>query len=389
MGTMELGEVKDMPAGRFVPTARNHAVFVPNALPPPNLRLATLSAPLERATLALGELNGASGGEAGRAALTRAFARIEAIASCRLDGVLASLPDLLALEIAPESERVRPDTRAVANYAHALAYGIEQLRHAPFSKRLFCDIHRMLTERVGQEGGAAFPIARRRRLSSRIRSSLVRNLRPAGAPTAVAIDALGELEDFIARAGGELPGLVKAALVHYQLLAIGAFPPANGRIARLAVPLMLYERHMMATPLLYLSAYFERHHRDYGTLLAEVSRAGAWDAWIGFFLAGVEATARHAVAKARAIEALRVHYVGRVRAARTSPRLDVLLEGLFAVPAVTIPHAMRTCGLSYNAAKSNIRKLVDLKILTPDVGERRTQHFFAREIMHLSGPPAL
>src|SRR5260370_10698922 len=83
------------------------------------------------------------------------------------------------------------------------------------------------------------------------------------------------------------PFLVSLALIHYQFEAIHPFEDGNGRIGRLLIPLLLCERGVLSEPLLYLSAYFDRHSKKYADLLLQVSQKNAWLDWIQFFLRGV------------------------------------------------------------------------------------------------------
>ena len=46
---------------------------------------------------------------------------------------------------------------------------------------------------------------------------------------------------------------------------------------------------------LYLSLYFKQHRATYYELLARVRTQGDWEAWVDFFLGGVEQTATGAV----------------------------------------------------------------------------------------------
>jgi Fic family protein len=70
------------------------------------------------------------------------------------------------------------------------------------------------------------------------------------------------------------------ALVHYQFEAIHPFPDGNGRVGRLLLPLILASQDIMPIPLLYISPFIERHKDEYNDLMLEVSKSGAWEAWI-------------------------------------------------------------------------------------------------------------
>lgn len=116
-------------------------------------------------------------------------------------------------------------------------------------------------------------------------------MRPGGPtyvppPEAEMKEALGELEKYL-HAVSPLPPLVRMALVHYQFEAIHPFLDGNGRIGRLLITLLLCAEGLLPQPLLYLSAFFERHRPDYYRLLLAVSQEGRWVDWVSFFLDGV------------------------------------------------------------------------------------------------------
>ncbi|MFM7651982.1 MAG: Fic family protein [Vulcanococcus sp.] len=122
---------------------------------------------------------------------------------------------------------------------------------------------------------------------------------------------MGQLEQFIH--GGHLgehslPVLVRTALAHLQFETIQPFLDGNGRLGRLLIVLMLIEGGVLRQPLLYLSLFFKQHRSRYYELLDGVRQRGDWEAWIDFFLEGVEcATFRLAHSSAR-----RCSPVGRV-----------------------------------------------------------------------------
>ena len=88
-----------------------------------------------------------------------------------------------------------------------------------------------------------------------------------------------------------LPVVVRAALAHVQFETIHPFLDGNGRLGRLLIVLMLIDAGVLSQPLLYLSLFFKQHRSRYYELLDGVRHSGDWEAWLDFFLEGVENTA--------------------------------------------------------------------------------------------------
>ena len=72
------------------------------------------------------------------------------------------------------------------------------------------------------------------------------------------------------------------------------------------VTLFLCIKGVLHAPLLYLSLFLKTHRDDYYRLLQAVREQGAWEAWLDFFLEGVEETAKQAIdAATRIVELFR------------------------------------------------------------------------------------
>jgi hypothetical protein len=54
---------------------------------------------------------------------------------------------------------------------------------------------------------------------------------------------------------------------------------------------------------------------------------------------------------------------------------------------MTVPHAANELRISYNSAKNNVKKLIELQILAPDDTDQRPQWFFASEIIRIANMP--
>jgi Fic family protein len=378
---MNPDDFKNSPSGQLVPTIDRCMAFVPNPLPPKGLDLAKLIKPLEMSVGALGELSGVGRTLPDPELLVRPFSRVEAVASSKIEGTVSPTPELLMLERSPDAP-VRSDTREVNNYNRALRRGLRRLSDLPLSKRLFCELHGILLEGVSIDRGAKIVPGELKKNQNWIGSRSIQTARFIPPPPKEAMDTLDELEKFI-HADDELPLLIKLALVHYQFEAIHPFPDGNGRVGRLIIPLMLSEKGAMSQPLLYVSTFFEKNYDEYIDRMFNVSRSGDWNGWTEFFLRAIHQSSLNALKKAHAIQDLYKRYMTTVRSARSSVLLTKLIDALFVVPAITIPYAEKSLGISYNSAKAHIQRLTELQILVPNVGDERPQWYFALEIIDL------
>lgn len=103
---------------------------------------------------------------------------------------------------------------------------------------------------------------------------------------------------------------------------------------------------------------------------------GDWEAWLDFFLEGVENTASNAVQTAQRLLAMfredadRVQSIGRA-AASALRVFNVLRER----PLVTLNEVHRRAGISFPTATKGMNALVELGIVRELTGRRRNRVF--------------
>lgn len=374
--------------GKLVSVGDQSRAFVPAPLPPKLSYGPRLVVALSEADRALGELAGLGRTLPNPYLLTRPFLRREAVLSSRIEGTRASLVDLYAFEVEPplfgEPER-RDDVQEVRNYVRALEHGIGRLGELPISQRLLREMHAVLME--GGRGAQRDPGEFRRVQNwiglpgAQMEEATYVPPPPAEIPT-----ALSALERYIHQRTG-FPPLVDIALVHYQFEAIHPFLDGNGRIGRLLTTLMLIERDLITEPLLYLSAYFERHRGAYYDHLLAVSQKGEWEDWLFFFLRGVTTEARDASRRAGRLFDLRETY--RERFQREGARINLLaaVNHLFANPVTSIRQLAEVLSVSFEAARRLVGSLEEQRVLEEITGRRRNRVYAASEIIQvLQGP---
>jgi Fic family protein len=164
--------------------------------------------------------------------------------------------------------------------------------------------------------------------------------------------------------------------LHVQFETIHPFLDGNGRIGRLLIAFILHHGGMLSKPLLYLSLYFKQHRAEYYRLLDQVRTTGDWEAWLDFFLEGVEQTASNAVETARRLVALfkedetRVQSLGR-QAAGTLRVFRALCER----PIVSLNEVCRRAHCSVPAASKGVGRLMKQGIVREITGQRRNRVF--------------
>lgn len=364
------------PTGRFEKTVyggEEVRAFVPAILPPdPPLDLAALQLPLERASLAVGRLDGASTLLPDTALFLYTYVRKEAVLSSQIEGAQSSLSDLLLFELEEAPGVPINDVVEVSNYVAALEHGMARLREGfPISSRLIREIHRTLLSRG--RGSEREPGEFRRS------QNWIGGTRPGDAlyvpPPHDEVGAcMRALEEFLHAEDDGISLLIKAALAHVQFESIHPFLDGNGRVGRLLVTLHLCSTGLLREPLLYLSLYLKQHRDEYYRLLMSCREEGDWESWITFFLEGVAVTADDAVTTARSLvaafesDAARVRELGRQ--AGSALRVH---EALKARPVAALPEVAERTGLSYPAAASAMDNLVELGIVRELTGKKRNR----------------
>jgi len=380
---MRRPDFTDASPGQLLQVDSEGLAFLPNALPPDITWDGKLVIALSEAERAIGELNGIGRRLPNPYLFTRPFVTREAVLSSRIEGTQASLTDLYALEAQTplfEVEERREDAQEVQNYVRALEHGLSS--ELPISGRLMREMHRVLMQ--GVRG--------RNRSPGEFRTA--QNwIGPAGAtrrdatyvpppPGDLMKGALSDLERFI-HDDNELPALVEIALVHYQFEAIHPFLDGNGRIGRLLISLLFIQRGLLSQPLLYLSAYFERHRTAYYDYLLAISQKGAWEEWLKFFLRGVAHEANDAALRAQRLFDQHEAWRQRYQQEGASANLLTTLDQLIARPVTTARRTEEALGVTNRSAQKIIDRLEQDGVLTEVTGRARNRIYLAERVLEI------
>lgn len=365
----------DTPFGRPVKTKGPHGYwyFSPRQLPR-QLELPPLTVKLAaNAAAALGHLAGIGRLVPNPHLLIQPYISQEALASSRIEGTEASMSDVLE---AQNRETVEGPVKEVTNYIGAFEYGLDRLDSLPVSRRLLCEVHELLLD--GARGNERQP-GRVRESQNWIGGVDVSSARFVPPVVDEMTTLLDDLEKFI-HSGDEvvLPDLVQLALLHYQFETIHPFLDGNGRLGRLLITFLLVEREILPTPLLYLSAWFERHKQEYYDRLQAVRERGEVIEWIDFFLRGVAQMSTEAVAQAEQLIDLEADFRTRLQGNRS--RAIEVIDLIMEIPLVTTARISSRLDTSPQTSLNYVNTLVKLKILREVRSPGRGKRWIAPEV---------
>ena len=342
--------------------------FVPHPLPPnPPVQFdAELDALREKASLALGRLDGLAAVLPDASMFLYTYIRKEAVLSSQIEGTQSSLSDLLLFENEATPGVPLNDVQEVSNYVAAMNYGLKRLPELPLSLRLLKEIH---GELLAKGRGSSKEPGQFRRSQNWIGGNRPGNATFVPPPPDQLNECLGALEKFLHNQPVATPALIKAGLAHVQFESIHPFLDGNGRLGRLLITFILCAEGVLRDPLLYLSLYFKQHRQEYYDLLQQVRVKGDWEAWLKFFLKGVYETAEqsaktaHSLMRLAAKDETKIQGIGR--AAGSALRVHRYLQRQ---PITSIAKAADQLRLSVPAAATALRNLEKIGIVREVTG---------------------
>ncbi len=363
-------------SGEFAVQPGGHQAFIPKPLPPtPALEIdAEMQALLSKADRALGRLDGSIRTLPNPDLFIFMYVRKEAVLSSQIEGTQSSLNDILEVEAEIFDSQHPRDVDEVLNYVRAMNYGLERLAELPLSNRLIREIHNVLLS--GVRGGNAQP-GELRKIQNWIgpQGCTLKEATFVPPPPQQLEDILGQFEKFLH--DESLPALLQIGMAHAQFETIHPFLDGNGRVGRLLIAFMLYQREILETPVLYISYYFKKYRQQYYEQLQSVRENGSWEVWLKFFLQGIYEVSQEATETSRKIVDLReahrkliAEHFGRV-----AGNAMQVLETLYQRPFIKVQDIIDLTHVSYPAANQLMNKFVDHGLLTEVTGQARNRQF--------------
>jgi Fic family protein len=376
-------DIKESPSGRVIKALTGYESFLPNLLPPKIEWDNALVSSLSRADHILGMLSREGKKLPNPHLLLRPFITREAVLSSKIEGTQATLGEILAQEAGVRVDRHPEDLQEVHNYILALEYGLSRLKDLPLSLRLIKEIHEKLMQ--GVRGSHATPGEFRKSQNwiGRPGSTLSNAKYVPPAPDNLA-DCLSAFETFLH--DRTLPPLIHIALCHYQFEAIHPFLDGNGRVGRLLITLLLIERNILTSPLLYVSAFFEATRDEYYKQLYNISSHGTWRDWFLYFLGGVAVQGLDVLSRAERINELITQWQIEV-SGRADNIVQHIVKYLAVNPYCTVKKIANTLEIAFTTAQRAVAKLEGLGILVQTSKSKRDRVYCATQILQILEEP--
>jgi len=272
-------------------TGEHYSTYCPHPLPPKDLNYPEFADILEKANVAVGELNSVIQSVPHHSIVQYMYVRKEAVLSSQIEGTQSTLDDLIRYESECSVGLPIDDVEEVSTYVAAMDYGLRREAELPLSLRLIREVHAVLLNCT--RGAAKNPG------EFRTSQNWIGGTRPGNANFVPVSpdklwDALDKFEKYMNDETDRTPVLVRCALIHHQFETIHPFLDGNGRVGRLLITLFLVVNNFLKSPLLYISVFFKKHRNLYYEYLNSVRFDGDWEKWVIFFLEAVLETATDA-----------------------------------------------------------------------------------------------
>ena len=320
-------------------------------LPPPvDLETKAILKACIRARAALAELKGAAELIPNQSILVNTLPLLEAQASSEIENIVTTTDRLFQFRAL--DEQADAATKEALRYSQALLEGYDSLKERPLSTRTaerVCSRIKNTEMKVRHFPGTALARGQNIVYTPPTGEDLLRSL-------------LANWELFLHDAV-DIDPLIRMAAAHYQFEAIHPFSDGNGRTGRILNSLFFIQEELLTLPILYLSRHIIQHKADYYRLLLDVTRSGAWDAWVTFMIEAVANTANWTTAKINAIRKLQAHTTAYVRQAAPKVYSHELVDLIFELPYCRIQNLTAKGIAVRQTASGYLKELVRLGVL--------------------------
>lgn len=298
--------------------------FIPSALPITDLNWQRLLPWVGKANAALARYDGMLLALPDPVVLLSPITVNEAVLSSRIEGTQATLEEVLKQDAGIEQTQSRhADIIEISNYRAAMRDAEQALAHRPLSLSLIKGLHQRLmrSARGADKTPGEFRIDQNWIGRQGSPMNAARFVPPNPMVLPQALDAWAHY-----LASEDEDPVLQVAIAHAQFEILHPFKDGNGRIGRMLVPLLLFQRRVLSRPMFYLSEYLEAHRDQYYDGLLAITDEGNWQGWLEFFLNAMVVQADTNLTKTKKIlelyDALKQRFIKATHSQFAVPALD-------------------------------------------------------------------
>lgn len=274
----------------------------PDSLPLSELRWREILPLVGRANASLARYDGMLQTLPNSAILLSPITANEAVLSSKIEGTQATLDEVLEAEAGLIiSETRRGDIEEISNYRAAVSIAEAALVDRPITLSLIREVHQKLLQGVRGRDKTPGQFREDQNWIGR-RGDTIENARFVPPSPLILNSALEEWQTYIGLTTED--PVLQTAIAHAQFEILHPFKDGNGRIGRMLIPLVLYQRQALSRPMFYMSEYLETHRDDYYDRLLGITDHKDWHGWLTFFLQGMIEQAEANLAKVKSIRDL-------------------------------------------------------------------------------------
>lgn len=349
----------------------------PDSLPLSDLRWREILPLVGRANASLARYDGMLQTLPNSAILLSPITANEAVLSSKIEGTQATLDEVLEAEAGLIiSETRRGDIEEINNYRAAVSIAEAGLAHWSITLSLIREVHQQLLQGVRGRDKMPGKIREDQNWIGR-RGDPIEKARFVPPSPLVLNSALEEWQTYIGLTTED--PVLQTAVAHAQFEILHPFKDGNGRIGRMLIPLVLYQRQALSRPMFYMSEYLETHRDDYYDRLLGITDHNDWHGWLTFFLQGVIEQAEANLAKVKSIRDLYEETKRSVVEITHSQYAMAVVDAFFTRPIISGTALAKAAGFNNRVTANNmLRQLESEQIITKiREGSGRTPAIYA------------
>lgn len=330
--------------------------YSPNNLPLQGLDYGQLITQVGEANAALAEYNGLLQGIINPEVMLSPLTSQEAVLSSKIEGTQATVEEVLEHEAGETFDDAKhADIQEILNYRKALVLAQEYLEGGrPLSLNLLLQLHQILLDSVRGQGKTPGAFRKDQNWIGRPGCTMEQASFVPPAPMQLQ-DHLKAWAHYLS--GSDFDILAQTAVMNAQFELIHPFKDGNGRIGRLLIPLFLFSKGRLSSPMFYLSSFLEANRDEYYQRLRNISQEGDWTGWIQFFLRAIVIQAKDNVQRVRAIMDLYEETKNTVQSLTGSKYTLPLVDTLFDRPIFRVSDFAKRSGISKVTLHGLLRQL--------------------------------